>query len=102
MGQKDAVSISLEFSDDYCCLLKEEQLSSKISSSDAFSYLTNNTKVFKYMEKINWWVFDKNRFTSNKNISYVLGFSFMKNIVDINDVIDFMNCLYKIGVIYKK
>lgn len=32
------ISLSLELNDSYFCLLKEEQLSSKISSSDAFSY----------------------------------------------------------------
>lgn len=55
-----------------------------------------------YMEKINWSVYDKNRFSNKNYILPVLELSFKKNTVDINDVIDFINCLLETGVIYKK
>lgn len=94
------VTLNLEFNEDYDCLYRAEQLSSIISSIDEFSYVSNDVSTFMYMGKINWWIYDNFGFMEMPK--YNLGFSFKRNTANVNDIIDFMNSLYKIGVIYKK
>lgn len=99
MDEKEYVALSLYLNMDYKCLTKKEQLSSIVSSVDALSY-ANGIGTFKYMDKINWWIRNINTPLAS-SAYYTLGFSFKQFETNINDVIDFMNCLYSSGIIYK-
>ena len=96
------VSLRLELNEAYDCIYKEEQLSSIISLTDILFYSKDSINIFRYKDSINWWIQDMSHSHLKKEDKRVLGFSFKINEADISDIIDFINCLCKTGIIYKK
>lgn len=99
MKEKEYVALSLYFNKEYKCINKKEQLSSIVSTIDSLSYSTR-ISTFRYMDKMNWWIRNVSGFNSPPND--ILFFSFKPGEVSTNDIIDFMNCLYNSGIIYKE
>lgn len=95
----DLIVLQMELHNEYDCIYREEQLSSIISLSDDLDYSQDTIDIFKYKNKISWWVEIEKELISKKRF---LSFSFDRNYVDINDVMDLMNCLHNVGIIYKK
>lgn len=101
--EDDMVSLKLELNDAYDCVYKEEQLSSIISLTDALFYSENGIDNFKYKENVNWMVEDMYDYCyQRRRNKRALKFSFKKNEANVDVIIDFINCLYKTGVIYEK
>lgn len=99
----DTISLKLELNNTYDCVYKEEQLSSIVSSTDALLYSEDGIDNFKYKGNINWRIEDMyDYYYHHKRNKRALIFSYKKNEANVDDVINLIDCLYKMGIIYKK
>jgi hypothetical protein len=98
------LTLELKINETYNCLYSGAEISSIISSTilstDELSYSKDQVGVFKYKDKISWRISLSNSLAQPPYTS--LHFSFKLNETDINEVIDFVNCLCKVGIIYKR
>jgi len=54
------------------------------------------------MDKMNWWTRVTKKYSLEPEVMYVLVFGFKPGEVSTIDIINFMNCLYNSGIIYKE
>lgn len=95
------VSMELQLADQYDCLYKEEQISSIVSIIDDLAYQENDVTAFRYKKSVNWWINNVGgMFSRNKNRE--LGVAFEQDKVKFDELVDFFNCIYKAGIIFKK
>ncbi|MBD5548145.1 MAG: toll/interleukin-1 receptor domain-containing protein [Lachnospiraceae bacterium] len=93
-----SMTLNLEINkSQYDCWSDLEQISSIVSEIEYLGY-SQSSRYFKYKEKICWYVYDGYFYNRNQT---ALNIRFELKEINISDVIDFVQCLYISGIIYK-
>lgn len=92
-----SLSLNLEINrSQYNCWSDIERISSIVSKVGDLGY--SESHHFKYKNKVNWYIFEGNFYNREQT---VLNIRFKTKEANIDDVIDFVNCLYIYGIIKK-
>ncbi len=93
--KQTSLSLNIEFGRKFWCINRDENISSIISGIDTLSLNPNKVGVFQYKD-IEWTVSDK------LIREFRMSISFQIDKVGFDEIIDFFNCMYQVGIIYKK
>ena len=88
------LTLRIDLGNKFCCICKDENISSMISGNDFLTLYPNKVGTFQYKD-IDWRV-EKN---IGRECQVIIGFKIEK--ADFEVIINFFDYLYKVGIIHK-
>lgn len=92
--EENSLSLYIELGNQFWCSCKDENISSMISGIDGLALNPNKVGTFKYKD-IEWSA------SNNAGRDCEMAISFKIDKVDFDAIIDFLKCLYEIGIIWR-